>query len=64
MAQKKYEVILEKVERIRIVVAATNVESARSVALEKERHGEVDAAEDVSVIVKGIVRQAGPSVVR
>lgn len=54
MTQKKFEVTLEKVERIRIVVAATDTESARLVALEKERRGEADAAEDVCVAAVGI----------
>ena len=57
MTQKKFEVTLEKVERIRIVVAATDTESARLVALEKERRGEADAAEDVSVAAVGIESQ-------
>ncbi len=57
MTQKRFEVTLEKVERIRIAVLATDAESARLIALEKERRGEVDASEDVRVTAIGIVSQ-------
>ena len=55
MVKKKFEVMLEKVERIRVVVEATDAEAARLTALEKERRGEADAAEDADVTVKGVL---------
>lgn len=55
MAKKKFEVMLEKIERIRVVVEATSAEAACLAALEKERCGGADAAEDADVTVKEVL---------
>ena len=55
MAKKKFEVMLEKIERIRVVVEATSAEAACLAALEKERRGEADAAEDADVTAKEVL---------
>ena len=47
----KYEVLIEKTERVCVVVEAENESSARVVALEAERRGETASAKDVSANV-------------
>ena len=47
----KYEVLIEKTERVCVVVEAEDESFARVVALEAERRGEITSAEDVSARV-------------
>jgi len=54
MKSIRYEVTLEKIERIRVIVDATDRVAARLLALEKERRGEADSVEDRVISVADI----------
>lgn len=56
MKSNRYEVTLEKIERIRVIVHETDPEAARLLALEKEQRGEVDSIEDRAISVMEIAR--------
>lgn len=47
----KYEVVIEKTERVCVVVEAEDVNLAHIAALEAERRGEIASAEDVTTRV-------------
>lgn len=51
MREKRFEVIIEKAERVCVVVDAADERSARVFALEAERRGETVSARDVSARV-------------
>ena len=51
MGGKHFEVIIEKTERVCVVVEAEDESHAHVVALEAERRGEISSAKDVSVYV-------------
>lgn len=53
MPNRKYEVILEKVERVRVVVDASDAESAGLIAEEFERRGDIDSVDEISMSVMG-----------
>ena len=55
MKIKRYEVMLEKVERICVVVEAKDENAAHLIALEQERRGEVDSIWDHAMHVVSVV---------
>lgn len=44
---RNYELLIEKTERVYVVVKAANERLAHAIALEAERRGEITSAEDV-----------------
>lgn len=56
MEGKRYEVALEKVERIKVVVDARDEGEARLAAFERERRGDADSVVDHAVSVVAVVR--------